>query len=54
MTSQMIFAMTYVSCVACAAMSVVFNRKVRKFCSGISLVFGGVAILSYINFVGAL
>jgi hypothetical protein len=35
-------------------MSVVFNTKNRKLFSGVSLIFGGAAILSYINFVGTL
>tara|TARA_B100001964_G_scaffold58003_1_gene65693 strand:+ start:391 stop:543 length:153 start_codon:yes stop_codon:yes gene_type:complete len=50
----MIFALTYVPCVACAGMSIVFNGKERKLLSGASLIFGGAAIFSYISFVGTL
>gem|GEM_PF-2239735 len=50
----MIFALTYVPCAACTAVSVVFNTKNRKLFNGVSLIFGGIAILSYINFVGTL
>jgi len=50
----MIFAFTYVPCVACAGVSIVFDSKDRKLFSGASLIFGGAAILSYISFVGTL
>ena len=51
MTPQMFFAFTYAPCVVFLGMSAVFEGKAGKFFKGMSFLFGGAAVLSYINFI---
>ena len=47
----MFFAFTYAPCVVFVGMSVAFEGKVGKFFKGMSFLFGGAAVLSYIIFI---
>tara|TARA_B100000959_G_C14651395_1_gene488511 strand:- start:324 stop:491 length:168 start_codon:yes stop_codon:yes gene_type:complete len=51
MTPQMIFALTYVPCVACVGMAYAFGGSIEKFFKIISFIFGGVALCSYSVFL---
>ena len=51
MTAQMLFALTYVPCVACVGMAYAFGGSIGKFFKVISFIFGLAAIISYIIFI---
>jgi len=54
MTTQMIFALTYVPCVACVGMSYAFGGLRARILKIASLIFGAIALCSYLVFLLAI
>ena len=51
MTPQMIFAFTYVPCVACVGISFAFGGSIGKFFKKVAYIFGVIALCSYSAFL---